>query len=47
MNSIPTIAVSLFGTTYSILLYKIKSGKELDINTLYNEYENIIFHNYT
>ena len=38
-----TLATGLFGTTYSILLHKIKSKEELDIKTLYKEYEKIIF----
>ena len=37
------LATGLFGTTYSILLHKIKSDEELDIKTLYKEYEKIIF----
>ncbi len=40
------IASSIFGITYSILLYKIKSNQELDIKTLYKEYENVLFLNY-
>lgn len=43
IGSPATLASGLFGTTYSILLYKIKSEQELDIKTLYNEYSNIIF----
>ncbi len=43
LNNPSIIASSLFGITYSILLYKIKSNKELDIKTLYKEYEYIIF----
>ena len=38
-----TLATGLFGTTYSILLHKIKSNEDLDIKTLYKEYEKIIF----
>lgn len=41
-----TVAISLFGTTYSILLNKIKSNKEMDIKTLYREYYKIIFSKY-
>jgi len=40
------LATSLFGITYSILLHKIKSGENLDIKTLYKEYESIIFKKY-
>jgi len=43
LGSPATLASGLFGTTYSILLYKIKSEQELDIKTLYREYANIIF----
>lgn len=46
LDSPETLACGLFGTTYSILLYKIKSNKPLDIKTLYYEYENIIFSKY-
>ncbi len=41
-----TLATGLFGTTYSILLYKIRENKEIDIKTLYKEYANIIFAKY-
>lgn len=41
-----TVATSLFGTTYSILLNKIKSNEEMDIKTLYREYYKIIFSKY-
>lgn len=41
-----TLATALFGTTYSILLYKIRENRELDIKTLYKEYANIIFAKY-
>lgn len=41
-----TLATALFGTTYSILLYKIRESRELDIKTLYKEYANIIFAKY-
>lgn len=40
------LASGLFGITYSILLYKIKHGDDLDISSLYKEYERIIFTNY-
>lgn len=40
------LASGLFGITYSILLYKIKHGDEIDITSLYKEYERIIFTNY-
>lgn len=43
IGSPETLASGLFGTTYSILLYKIKSSKDLDIKSLYKEYVNIIF----
>ena len=46
LGSPATLASGLFGTTYSILLYKIKSGRELDIKTLYKEYSDIIFVKY-
>lgn len=46
LGSPSTLASGLFGTTYSILLYKIKSNKNLDIKTLYKEYANIIFTKY-
>ena len=46
LGSPSTVASSLFGTTYSILLHKIKSNEELDIKTLYREYESIIFSKY-
>lgn len=41
-----TLATGLFGTTYSILLNKIKSDKEMDIKTLYKEYYQVIFSKY-
>lgn len=41
-----TVATTLFGTTYSILLNKIKSNEEMDIKTLYKEYYKIIFSKY-
>lgn len=41
-----TVATSLFGTTYSILLNKIKSNEGMDIKTLYREYYKIIFSKY-
>ena len=41
-----TLATSLFGTTYSILLNKIKSDKEMDIKTLYREFYQVIFSKY-
>ena len=40
------LASGRFGITYSILLYKIKDGNELDIGTLYKEFEKIIFSKY-
>ncbi len=40
------LASGIFGITYSILLYKIKDGNELDIGTLYKEFEKIIFSKY-
>ena len=40
------LASGLFGITYSILLYKIKNGDELNIQTLYKQYEKIIFSKY-
>lgn len=40
------LASSIFGITYSILLYKIKDGNELDISDLYKEFEKIIFSKY-
>ncbi len=40
------LASGLFGITYSILLYKIKNGDELNIQTLYKQYEEIIFSKY-
>ncbi len=40
------MASTIFGTTYSILLHKIKSNEQLDIKTLYKEYETIIFSRY-
>ena len=43
LGSTSALATSLFGTTYSILLYKIKENKELEIKTLYKEYVNIVF----
>lgn len=43
LGSISALATSLFGTTYSILLYKIKENKELEIKALYKEYVNIVF----
>lgn len=43
LGSPSTLATSIFGTTYSILLYKIKSTEELDIKSLYKEYVNMIF----
>lgn len=43
LGSPATLASGIFGTTYSILLYKIKSEKKLDIKTLYKEYSNILF----
>ncbi len=46
IGSPKTLATGLFGTTYSILLYKIRENKEIDIKTLYNEYANIIFAKY-
>jgi len=41
-----TVATSLFGTTYSILLNKIKSNEDMDIKSLYKEYYKIIFSKY-
>lgn len=43
IGSTSALATSLFGTTYSILLYKIKANKELEIKELYKEYVNIVF----
>lgn len=43
IGSPSTLASGLFGTTYAILLHKIKSNEDLDIKTLYKEYVNIIF----
>lgn len=43
IGSTSALATSLFGTTYSILLYKIKENRELEIKELYKEYVNIVF----
>lgn len=40
------LSSSLFGITYSILLYKIQNGDAIDITTLYKEYEKILFKQY-
>ena len=40
------LASSIFGFTCSSLLYKIKTEKELDIQTLYKEYVNVLLGNY-
>ena len=40
------LATNIFGITYPILLYKIKSDNTLDIPTLYKEYEKFIFSKY-
>lgn len=36
------LASTIFSLTYSILVYKIKSGKPINVQELYNEYQNII-----
>lgn len=46
-NEIPNgnakiIASTIFSLTYSILVYKLQSGKILNVQELYNEYQNII-----
>lgn len=43
IGSPAVLASGLFGTTYSILLYKIKSKEELDIKTLYQEFCDAVF----
>lgn len=40
------LASSIFGFTCSSLLYKIKTEKELDVQTLYHEYVNILLGKY-
>lgn len=40
------LASSIFGFTCSSLLYKIKTQGELDINTLYHEYVNVLLGKY-
>lgn len=40
------LASSIFGFTCSSLLYKIKIEKELDVQTLYHEYVNILLGKY-
>ena len=37
------LATEIFGLTCSCLVYKIKSNKEIDIQKLYNECNNIVF----
>ena len=46
MDDPKVLAAGLFGITYSILLYKIKNDSKLDIQTLYKQYEDIIFSKY-
>lgn len=41
------LATSIFGLTCSGLVYKIKSGNQIDINKLYNEYEKIFLNRLT
>ena len=36
------LASTIFSLTYSILVYKIQTGKPIDVQTLYNQYQNII-----
>lgn len=40
------LASSVFGFTCSSLLYKIKTQEQLDIQTLYNEYVNVLLGKY-
>ncbi|MBQ9297496.1 MAG: TetR/AcrR family transcriptional regulator [Clostridia bacterium] len=36
------LASTIFSLTYSILVYKIQTNKPIDVQTLYNQYQNII-----
>ena len=36
------LASTIFSLTYSILVYKIQTGKPIDVQELYSEYQNII-----